>query len=172
MPSNFNRMTVLSLTCTCMVLFGCDSNRTSDERSPITTLDSHDDHDHSSTGPHHGLLIELGSDDYHAEIVHDDASGSVTVYLLDAAAKQLVTSDVKEVMINIQKGDRPAQFALTGKAPNGQAATEFSEYTVASKELLELLHDHDVTAKLNVTIAGQPFSGKIPHDVHAGHDHH
>jgi len=168
-----NRFTVLSLTCTCMTFFGCDSQPGADSGAgpAVGASASHNDHDHAATGPHQGVLIELGSTDYHAELVHDDQTERVTVYLLDSTAKKLVMSDAKEVMINIRKGDRPVQFTLTGKASDGQSAAAFSEYTLASKELLNLLHDHDVTAKLNVTIAGQPFSGQIPHNDHASHDH-
>ena len=39
-------------------------------------------HAHPSEGPHHGALIELGKEDYHAEIVHDEKTDTVTIYIL------------------------------------------------------------------------------------------
>ena len=47
-------------------------------------------HAHPTEGPHHGSLIELGKEDYHAEFVHDDTTDTVTIYILDAAAAKAV----------------------------------------------------------------------------------
>ncbi len=50
---------------------------------PPATVDVHS---HPTEGPHHGTLIELGKEEYHAELVHDDKM--VTIYILDSAAKK------------------------------------------------------------------------------------
>src|SRR5262245_16748504 len=58
-------------------------------------------HAHAHEGPHQGHLIDLGKEDYHAELVHDDATHTVTIYLLDREAKAAVPVDLKEVLINL-----------------------------------------------------------------------
>ena len=67
----------LSFALIAMIVSGCSNdNSTGPETAgPPNTMDSHDDHAghaHPSEGPHHGDLIELGNEEYHAEILHDE----------------------------------------------------------------------------------------------------
>lgn len=133
--------------------------------------DGHDEHAHPTEGPHHGKLVELGNENYHAEVVHDDEAGTLIVYLLDSAAKNAVFSEASEVLINIKKGDQPLQFKLGGLKRDGQPEGKFSEYSLVEADLLKALHDEASSAKLSITINGKPYSGEISHDDHAAHDH-
>jgi hypothetical protein len=55
-------------------------------------------HDHPSVGPHKGHLIEFGNnEEYHGELTHDDATKTITIYLLGPDAKTAVTSTDKEI---------------------------------------------------------------------------
>lgn len=140
---------------------------------PGTVAPAHDDHDHghASEGPHHGALVELGNEEYHAEVVHDDATGAVTVYLLDSTAKKPVTTTATEVVINLKHGDSPEQFKLAAQPEEGNPAGQTSRFTLTDKELVEHLDDAASAAKLNITIGDTPYSGAIPAGDHAGHDH-
>lgn len=131
----------------------------------------HDEHAHPTEGPHHGKLVELGNENYHAEVVHDDGAGALIVYLLDSAAKNPVFSEASEIVINIRKGDQPLQFKLGGLKKDGQPEGKFSDYSLVEPELLKALHDKGATAKLSITIEGKPYSGEISHEDHAAHDH-
>jgi hypothetical protein len=91
----------LSLIC----VTGCsESGSTTVPSNTISELPpdtgDHDEHAHPNEGPHHGDLVELGNEEYHAEVVHGEA-GSVTVYILDSAAKVAVPIEAAELMINI-----------------------------------------------------------------------
>ena len=131
----------------------------------------HDEHAHPTEGPHHGMLVELGNENYHAEVVHDDEAGTLKVYLLDSAAKNAVFSEASEIVINIKKGDQPLQFKLGGLKKDGQPEGKFSDYSLVEPELLKALHDKTSTAKLSITIDGKPYSGEISYEDHAAHDH-
>lgn len=131
----------------------------------------HDEHAHPTEGPHHGTLVELGNENYHAEVVHDDEAGTLMVYLLDSAAKNAVFSEASEIVINIKKGDQPLQFKLGGLKKDGQPEGKFSDYSLVEPELLKALHDKASTAKLSITIDGKPYNGEISHEDHASHDH-
>ena len=76
-------------------------------------------HVHPTEGPHHGALIELGKEEYHAELVHDDRAGFVTIYILDGAAKTAVPIQAKEVTLNLLVGGKPRQFRLAALAQPG-----------------------------------------------------
>lgn len=131
--------------------------------------DHGDEHGHPSEGPHHGALIELGNEEYHAELVHDDKAGTVTVYILDSAAKKPVAIDAADVTVNIKHDGEGAQFKLTADgAIDGKAATFVSSETA----LAEALDEEGAETQLVVAIAGKQFRGNVAHDHdHEAHDH-
>ena len=117
--------------------------------------------DHPSEGPNGGHLIELGEGNYHAEMLDDDATGKVTIYILDAAAKKEVAVAVDAVSINAVVDGKSSKFEMTAvSAADGLA----SHFEIVNKELLEALDKSK--GQLNVTIDGKPFVGKFEH-----HDH-
>lgn len=125
-------------------------------------------HSHPTEGPHHGSLIELGKEEYHAELVHDDKT--VTIYILDSAAKSAVPVDAKELVINLLHDGKPEQFKLAASPDANDPSGKSSRFVLQSSELIEELeHDH-AAAKLSVLIDGKSYRGDIKHD-HAGHDH-
>jgi hypothetical protein len=131
--------------------------------------DAHEGHEHNhpTEGPHHGDLVELGNEEYHAEVVHDDDAGSVTVYILDGSAKSAVPVDATEVTLNVTHEGQPEQFKLAASPDAGDPAGKSSRFTLTNKELLEHLDEAGATAKLALTIDGKSYSGEVEH----GHEH-
>ena len=143
---------------------------------PATVEPGHEGHDHAehghaTEGLHHGVLVELGNEEYHAEVVHDDATGTVTVYLLDSSAKKSATTTATEATINVKHGDTAEQFKLPAQPEDGNPAGQTSRFTLINKELVEHLDEAASAAKLNITVGGTPYFGVIPVGDHAGHDH-
>ncbi|QEG41528.1 hypothetical protein [Roseimaritima ulvae] len=129
-----------------------------------------DVHDHPSEGPHHGTLVELGSEEYHAEVVHDEQS--VTIYILDASATEPVAIDAADLTINLTHDGSPEQFKLVADPDEGDGEGKSSRFTLADAELVKHLDDDAAAPTLTVTIAGTPYRGQIKHDHdHDGHDH-
>lgn len=128
----------------------------------------HGDHGHPEEGPHHGSLIELGKEEYHAELVHDDAAHKVTIYLLDGAAKKSVAIADKEISANLVVAGKPQQFKLPAAPQTEDATGSSSRFELTNKEFCEALDDKQTTGRLNLTIAGKPYAGEI---THGGHDH-
>lgn len=162
MPRTPNLLIVLVLSLV-VASSGCDS-----QNANIQTAEhEHERHSHAAEGPHHGSLIELGSDAYHAELVHDDAAGTVTIYILDSNAEKTVSVSSSEVVINITHDDKGDQFKLAAKPEEGDAAGKSARFVSEDKTLLsELDHGH-ADAQIVITIDGKQFRGNIAHD----HDH-
>jgi hypothetical protein len=132
-----------------------------------------DAHDHPSEGPHDGVLVELGDDEYHAEVCHDDATHKVTVYLLDSKAKNAVAVAEKDIMVNLLVDGKPAQFVLPAAPLDGEMDGKSSRFELADEQLCEGFDADGAEARLKLTIGGTPFEGKIPaHDHDKDHDHH
>jgi len=128
------------------------------------------EHAHPSSGPHKGSLIELGNEEYHAELVHDDKAGTVTIYLLDGAAKAAVGTQAADVVINVKHDGKGSQFRLTADPQKGDKAGASSRFVSKDSQLGDALDQEGAEARLVLEIAGKPFTGQVTHS-HEGHDH-
>lgn len=152
-------------------LYGCSgpSPATSNQAKPNPTVETEEaghGHAHSSEGPHGGSLIELGDEAYHAELVHDDAAGTVTVYVLDSTAQAEVPIEAPEVTINIKHEGHGEQFKLAAAVPQGNTTGKSSQFGSNDAELAkELDHEH-AEAELVVLIDGKQYRGTIEHHHH------
>jgi len=169
---------LLTISIATLGLSGCTN--TAPESMPVAIQvgtdgsNDHAGHAHPSEGPHHGSLIELGNEEYHAELVHDEASGTVTIYVLDGAATQAVPIAATEVTINTRHEGKPRQFQLAASPDEGDTQGNSSRFVSEDAELGEHLHAEDAGAKLVLSIDGKSYRGEIRHDHdhdHAGHDH-
>lgn len=142
---------------------------------PPGTMDGHDDHEghgHPSEGPHHGDLVELGNEEYHAEVVHDEDQGTLEIYILDGGATKQVAIDAKELTINVSHDGKPEQFTLAAKPDAGDEAGKSSRFVSGDKELAEHLDEEGTSPRMVVKINGKSYRGEIKHDHdHEGHDH-
>ena len=133
--------------------------------------DTRSAHGHPTEGPHGGHLIVLGNDEYRAELLHDDATGKVTVHLLDHDAKKPVEITESEITIQLLVGGENLAHVL--KAEGGERKAEnggWSEFEIVDAELCTGLCDEEVDGRLQVSIDGKPYSGTLGHEDHDDHD--
>ena len=156
-----------SLGCTPETKSGNSNTAQSVSDAPPPTVEQHA---HAAEGPHHGTLVELGNEEYHAEVVHDAAS--VTVYILDSSAQKPVAIDARDLTISLVHDNEPEQFKLVAQADTDAPTGKSSRFVLADAELAGHMDDEAIAPKLSVTIDGVPFKGGIKHDQdHSGHDH-
>lgn len=174
MKTIFTRFTLASSLLS-IGLMGCADEPTPsgpETSGPPDTVDSHAGHAHPSEGPHHGGLIELGNEEYHAELLHDETTGTVTIYILDGTAKTQVPIEATEIMINAKHDGKPEQFSLTATPDSSDPAGKSSKFVSNDKELAMHLDEEGAEPRLVLTINGKSYRGLIEHDHdHAGHDH-
>lgn len=128
-------------------------------------------HDHAAHGPHGGHIIELGEEEYHAEWKHDDESGKVTFYILDAEMKKEVPITASELVIETKVGENGKEYKLAAVNPSEDFVPKASQFELEDKGLIVVLQaaGHEGTeATLKVQINDKPYSAKIEH---WGHDH-
>ena len=175
---NFNlgihSITVLGLGLGLMAFTGCGENDHSehaDTSTPSSTEEVHDEH--PTEGPHEGGLVELGEEEYHIEIVHDDDAGTVTAYVLDSTAKLAVPIEASEIIVNLSHDGQAEQFVLAASPQSDDPVGKSSRYVSSDGELAEDLDNEAITAQLVVTINGKQYRAAIQHDgEHEGHDEH
>lgn len=130
-------------------------------------------HEHPTAGPHGGALIELGKEEYHAELNLDEKRNQVTIVVLDSAGKQLVPVDAPHVLVNVKGGDKPRQYRLLPVYPKGQDRGPATMFALVSPELMTDLHTPAVTAKMTIKIGKKSYAAALQHEhqEHAGHNH-
>lgn len=127
-------------------------------------------HEHPSHGPHEGHLIELGAEEYHAELLHDEENHKVTIYILDGAAKEAVTIEAAEILINVAADGEAKQFKLAAAPQESDPEGKSSRFELVDEELLHELEEEGNKLKLSLTINEKPYTGDIELGEHE-HDH-
>jgi hypothetical protein len=171
------RMLCLVLVTTCSIMIsaaGCaDKSPPPNKLPPGHEKGGGHEHGegHAAEGPHHGHLIELGEEEYHAELTHDEATKKVSVYLLDKSAKAAVPITDPEIVLNVATGSQPFQVKLPAAPQPGDPAGQASCFSVVDEKLLEALESPKATGRLNVTINGKAYVGEVAHGQHGDHNH-
>lgn len=126
-------------------------------------------HAHPEKGPHGGPLLELGDEEYHMEVMLDEKTNVLTLYVLDSAAKGLVPIEAKEVLINLKHAGKPVQFKLQAAPAKTDPEGKASCFQLKSAALVHDLHHKDHGARVAVKIQGKSYTAK--YDLQHDHDH-
>ena len=184
---------LLALSAVSIFSIGCGNGASTSTDSTNTTgeVDPHAGHDHSSGGhddheghdhgahdhtpKHGGHLIEIGRNhEYHAELVDDHKTESITVYMMDSHMESLTVNQAS-ISLVLTADAKTETFELLGSQPGGS-----SQFASSDAKMMEMIEGEEVKGKLRVTIDGKPFSGTFDHhghgheeggDAHAGHIH-
>jgi len=140
--------------------------------------DGHNHHGHAKT-PHGGHLIELVNkktgkeEEFHAEWLHEDKTGKVTVYILDKMIKADYLLPNEEITITIKLSDQdPKNYQLEAVDATSGDKPMTAKFEIEDPELLTYLKlGEGVEATLKVDINGTPYEGKIEEEGKHRHNH-
>jgi hypothetical protein len=125
-------------------------------------------HEHEH-GPHSGHLVELGEEEYHAEVVFDAKDAKITIYLLDSSAKKPASTDAKEVKADLTIAGQPKSFAAKAVPDSGDAPGKSSRFEIAGNSDVKdhIKDEEDLKGSVTVVINGKSYTGRIVHE----HEH-
>lgn len=138
------KLTHLHLILAAGLLAGCGSSH-----------DEHDGHDHGPgghvhedgeehgadegghvhTAPHGGLLVILGEETAHVELLHDADKGELRAYLLGAHADSPVRVTQESIELSLDGIDKPLVLAAVASALSGETVGDTSEFAVTDPAL-------------------------------------
>lgn len=129
-----------------VLIAGCDSGGKNSKFKSAKQLEgsgshaAHDDHGHAhghaEKGPNGGLLIEIGEDEYHAEVVLNEAKHSFAVYLLGSDGKTPVPTKAAELTVT-PEGGKP--FVLKAVPLDGEGDGASSRFELVDEKLVHAL---------------------------------
>ncbi len=124
-------------------------------------------HDHD-LGPHKGHLVELGDEEYHAEVTFQADSRTIGIYLLGPDAETPAVTKATELTLRLTLGEETKDLTLTAASQDGSEASYFE---ISGDAIPEAVHDiEEVQGELVIDIDGTSYRGKIVHD-HGDHGH-
>jgi hypothetical protein len=152
---------------------GCRSDEASYRPIPkdIQVKDTHPPHEHGDHGPHGGHLVELGEEEYHAEVVLDVKTKAVTVYLLSSDPHQAAPVDAKEVVLDLTIDGKTGPHVAKASPQKDDPAGTSSRFILADDPDIKAKIDdeHELEGHVKVVIKGKSYSGEITHE-HGAHD--
>ena len=162
-------------SCTVLLVAACNTAAPPAPAPVAKAPSGHDhahDHSHEAVGPNGGHLVELGDEQYHLEWTHDDATGLVTLYVLNDTAEQFVPIASETVTITAKVTDS-TDYKLVAVEPIG-APPVSAKFELKSPELIECLKlaGQGTEVSVALTIDGKEYRGKFEHHDHGhGHQH-
>ena len=122
-------------------------------------------HDHEH-GPHGGHLVELGEEEYHAEVVFDAKAARLTIYLLDSTAKKAAPIDAKDVSLKLAIDGKSESFQLPAVPDSGDPQGKSSRFELAGNADIKahIKDEEDLKGTVSVKIGDKSFSGDIKHE--------
>ncbi|MFG0296184.1 MAG: hypothetical protein ACF8PG_09785 [Maioricimonas sp. JB045] len=136
-----------------------------------TTADDHHHH-HHDLGPNGGHLVELGEEEYHAEVAFDATDRVLTVYLLGPDAKTAAPIAAEAVTFALEGGDEAQTITLAASPLETDGENLASRFASEAGAVPETVKDaEDLRGSVTVVIDGTSLTGEVSHDHH-GHDHH
>ncbi|MBC7856465.1 MAG: hypothetical protein IAF94_23795 [Pirellulaceae bacterium] len=166
MKVSLNTVGAWVIAGTALLWSGCGSTHAPPADPGKPAPEEHAEHAHPEEGPHGGDLIELGKEEYHAEMTHDDETHIVTIYLLDSAAKASVPVEAKELVVNLTLEGKGVQFKLPALPQESDPEGKSSRFQLADEALCEGICGEKATGRLNVVIADRSYAGTIEHGEH------
>jgi hypothetical protein len=117
-------------------------------------------------GPHHGHLVELGEEEYHAEVVFDPKDSKITIYTLDSTAKKAAPTEAPEVKLELTVGGQSKSFSAKAVADKGDPPNKSSRFEVAPNPEIKanIKDEEDLKGSVTATIGSKTYTGKIVHE--------
>jgi hypothetical protein len=96
---------------------------------------------HPTSGPHDGILLEWGDEEYHVELTIDTAKKEATVYILDDTAKKAEPIEPETITLIVTSENPPVEIQLKADPqeddPKGKASRFKGSHAVLGNEDLK-----------------------------------
>lgn len=155
---------------------GCGTTKKTPDKG-TTVKPGHEDHDHAEDGhpphgPNGGHVVTITNPDkkgeaYQVEWKADDDDGKVLTYFLDSKMMDEVGVELSVVFIDVTNSDgstKPYELGAANRTEGDKPTA--SRFEIANQELVSILSNKEVKAKIRANIKGTEFSGKIVFHQH------
>ncbi len=157
-------MCVMSVVGLLGGMIGCDGGKADYKKAgEIKKAPAvHDEHGHGEKGPHGGSIVELGAEEFHAEVVLDHDAHALRVFLLGPDAKTAAPTTATELVIAPEGKEA---WTLKAAPQEGDGDGKSSRFELIDDKVIhDLLDAKFVHGDLRITIGDKPYTGHL--DMH------
>ena len=151
---------------------GCSTQsdtRTFDDKDSAASAEGEHAHEH---GPNGGHILEVGEEQYHVEVVFDEAGRTLTAYILGPDAKTAFPIAGKEIDFDLEIGDKEHEIPLAAKPLDGEEEGKSSRFVAEGKAIPDSIKkESDLNGHFHLDIGENHFHVDLSHGEHDGHDH-
>lgn len=129
----------------------------------VSVQDQPHEHEH---GPHGGHLVELGQEEFHAEVVFEAKAAKITVYLLDSTAKNASPTDARTITLKLAIDGKTQSLSLAAAPQPGDPQGRSSRFELAGNADIKshIKDEEDLKGSVTAEINGKTYTGEIKHE--------
>jgi hypothetical protein len=118
--------------------------------------------EHEHVAPHGGELLELGDEQGHVELKHDDEAGKITMYIYGSSTDKPISVEKPSVTVQ-QKDGNAVELTLVAQdaKADGTAHTWMGEHAALKAEPLD--------GRVRLKIAGKQYQSPLEPPDHKPH---
>jgi len=146
-----------------LILSGCTSKPAAEHGG--------EEHHHHVHGPHEGELIEIGNEEYHAELLTED-NNKVTIYVLDGKGEKPVPIVAEPITISMVVNASTPEFSLDPKPQESDPAGKSSRFESTKPDLGVALGNPDAKRELKLKVGEKEYKAEFPHFDEEEHHKH
>lgn len=152
------RYSLFTIGILCLVMaLGC----TDHDHSGDTAKEEVDSHDHGeATGPHGGVILEVGSEVAHLEVIHHPEEEALDLYLMGVDGKTVIKAD-QPIRLNIKTEEGPKQITAAVLAEGDGDGFEAKDPAFA---------EHGLNGQVVILLNGKEYFVALPEHCNE-HEH-
>lgn len=164
---------IVVIAAAALLACGCPAQeeyREFGEGDDVTNVTPVEEHAHEH-GPHGGHIIELGEEEYHAEVTVD-AARKLTVYVLGPDGSTPAPIAAESIAFELGDLDAPTVLTLNAVPLEGDPEGQSSRFEAAPDALPESIHDiEELHGAVVIDVGGLSYVGALSHDHGHSHEH-
>ncbi|HEV3203594.1 MAG TPA: hypothetical protein VGY77_04390 [Gemmataceae bacterium] len=114
-------------------------------------------HAHPTSGPHDGILLEWGDEEYHVELTIDNAKKEATVYILDDTAKKAEPIEAETITLIVTSEKPPVEIQLKPDPQEDDPKGKASRFTGSHA----VLGNEDLKGAISGKVAGKAYKDEF-----------
>lgn len=147
-----------------LVLVGCTGGEDEAREFSEGDIKPADEHHHGE-GDHGGEIVEIGEEEFHAEVVFDEDNDKFVVYFLDGSMEKAVPVEAAELTVEVTVDGETTSHTLAAAPLEGEEEGTASRFELTDAgEFIETFHDNEgAKGTFKVTLGGKEFPVEFEH---------
>jgi hypothetical protein len=120
-----------------------------------------------TVGTHGGRIVALGAKEYHVEVAHDPAVGTVSFFLLDASGKKRAPISAFEIVVNTKVGVASTEHKIFSQPQREDTGGLTSRFVATDKKVVDAIMAPGTEVEIVITSGDKKLNGTLKNEAAA-----